>query len=82
MHDTHDTPTLDAAKARWDAAHAAVTAHSAKGWRNDEPAPEDEAEREAWDAEHAAWVSEWDRLQGEARAAVVALHRARQAGSE
>ncbi|MGW1994721.1 hypothetical protein [Embleya sp. NPDC001921] len=82
MHDSHDTPTLDAAQARWDAADAAVKAHARTGWRNDATPPEDEGERAAWDAEHAAWVEEWGRLQAEARAAVVALYRARQAAGE
>jgi hypothetical protein len=82
MHDSQDTPTLDVAQARWDAANEAVKVHAKRGRRNDAIPPEDEGERAAWDAEHAAWVEEWERVQAEARAAVVELYRARQAAGE
>ncbi|MFI1579996.1 hypothetical protein [Embleya sp. NPDC020630] len=80
MHDS--TPSLADAQARWDAAHAAVVAHAAKGRRNDAVPPEDPDALAAWDAEHAAWVEAWDRVQAESRAAAVALAQVRHAQAE
>lgn len=85
MHETDPTPpTLADLEARWARAEAALRTHARLGTPNGAPLPDfrDEDELRDWLAARQAWRVEWARLQTEARVAVVALYRARQAEAD